>query len=939
MARKTPTQVTIKRLFALSGNTCAFQNCKNKLVEDETILGEVCHIESANNAARHNPKATDDELRSFENLILMCGEHHKIIDANETEYPTTRIKQWKKEHEEKYSNGEYSISDDNVDKILDKIENQYNLNQKAEKFNVNIIYNEAVDSIQVEQAQQKEASFENIPETIFENKLKNDRKPSRLFTGRKDKLLEIENAFNQNEITTLTGIGGIGKTELILKFIDSFQKDRKEKVTWQDFIESTNFDNFIVASGFGIIIQSNKTEREKFSAFIDKINEHQRIIIWDNFHDNTDNTFCDFLDFANGRLTKSKIIIISRTNEKTSLLKNIKLTDFKESFLYAKALKDDRYPDSELRDEEIKSICKYVKGHPLAIELSLNLCQSMSVEKVIGKLSEHKKGIDELSQRLFEDILDQESTSQAEKELLYQFSIFKEGILEEAVEVIFGDKCFFGTLPLLKDKYLIEYEQKHYVTHPLIREFCYQKLENKKELHAKASAYFIIKRCDKLDTLHEERIFYHLRGAEKYNEIAQTIEKYGRDFIKQAFFDLLQEMIACVNEKMMSLPLHDILLGDICDIKGEWDNALKYFEKAKDNIIDEEFAVEGLLKYGDIYRKRGNNERALGIFQEAKKISKEKDFQKYIAWSYNNIAIIKEEFGKSNETLELYKEALEISRKLNIKEDIASLYNNIGVLYNTKEFGEFNVKRALEYHEKSLKISMEIGDKFHIANSYNNIGNIYYLKEFKNYNLNRALEYHEKSLKIKLDIGDKPGIAYAYNNIGNIYYLKEFKNYNLNRALEYHEKSLKIRLEIGDKPGIANSYWNIGYSKSLLKEYEIAFVNMFKAYALNKQLQGKHSLIFKKNNINFLRKDLGKDIFIKYANLAIEKLEPEFQKEIELSEFLNEPATVEKKPERNEIIKVKYSDGHEEIGKYKKFKNDIESGKCKISTDEETEKD
>jgi alkylation response protein AidB-like acyl-CoA dehydrogenase len=46
---------------------------------------------------------TDDERRGFDNLILLCDEHHVIIDnkANEEVYPTSLLKIWKSEHEKK----------------------------------------------------------------------------------------------------------------------------------------------------------------------------------------------------------------------------------------------------------------------------------------------------------------------------------------------------------------------------------------------------------------------------------------------------------------------------------------------------------------------------------------------------------------------------------------------------------------------------------------------------------------------------------------------------------------------------------------------------------------------------------------------------------------------------------------------------------------------
>lgn len=599
-----------------------------------------------------------------------------------------------------------------------------------------------------------------------------------------------------------------------------------------------------------------------------------------------DATFVKFLDFAKGKLYKSKIIIISRINEKISEFDNTELTDFKESKEYVKLLLTNRYQNVSLSDSNIHKICTSVKGHPLAIELTLNLCKSMSPKRVIGKLTQHKKGIDELSQRLFEEILEQESTSPEEKDFLYQFSIFKGKVSDQEVEDFFGAACFSETIPSLTDKYLIEYKSEHYDTHPLIREFCYQKLGDKKELHAKAAKLLISQRSDKLNTLLEERVFHHLKGAEEYEKIGLIVEKYGREYFTQAFFEPLQEMIEFLKRKNISAPLFNLLEGDIYNLQGEWAKALLYFEKVMNNSIDEEIAIEGLLKAGNIYEDKGENNKALDIYQKAKTIAEQKDFQKYIAWAYNGIASIKEIFGKYDEAFDLRKKALKISEKLVIKKDTATLLNNIGYIYGQPKFS--------------------------------------------NYNLEESLYYLNKSLIIQLEISDKSGIATSYNNIGFIYSKKKFKYYSHEKSLNFYKKSLIIQLEIGDKSGIALSCWNIYLAEFRRKNYKTSLFHAFKSYAVYKQLEIKHEIKSVSNEINLTRHQLGKIKFITLATLAIKKLTPELQKEINLDDFLNKTVVIGKKYGRNEVITVQYTDGKTKTGKYKRLKDDIKKGKCQI---------
>lgn len=85
-------------------NCCAFPGCKTPIIDPEanTILSEVCHIRArSNRGPRYDPAQTDEERHGFDNLILMCGVHHKLIDAPENleRYSTETLLQFKSEHE------------------------------------------------------------------------------------------------------------------------------------------------------------------------------------------------------------------------------------------------------------------------------------------------------------------------------------------------------------------------------------------------------------------------------------------------------------------------------------------------------------------------------------------------------------------------------------------------------------------------------------------------------------------------------------------------------------------------------------------------------------------------------------------------------------------------------------------------------------------------
>jgi hypothetical protein len=100
MADSGPSTPTIKRLFAVSGNRCAFPKCNAPMVLADTLVGEICHIKGKRpEAARYDPTRPIAELNDYDNLILLCATHHKVVDDDEEAYTVARLRRMKAEHE------------------------------------------------------------------------------------------------------------------------------------------------------------------------------------------------------------------------------------------------------------------------------------------------------------------------------------------------------------------------------------------------------------------------------------------------------------------------------------------------------------------------------------------------------------------------------------------------------------------------------------------------------------------------------------------------------------------------------------------------------------------------------------------------------------------------------------------------------------------------
>ncbi|MFH1367161.1 MAG: hypothetical protein ABIH38_04215 [Patescibacteria group bacterium] len=97
-----------KILWSKSGNQCSYNYngklCNQKLVESDnevdgdTVVGEEAHIVGQNaGSARYLEKYLDRD--NYNNIILLCGTHHKLVDDNEKIYTVDVLKKMKILHE------------------------------------------------------------------------------------------------------------------------------------------------------------------------------------------------------------------------------------------------------------------------------------------------------------------------------------------------------------------------------------------------------------------------------------------------------------------------------------------------------------------------------------------------------------------------------------------------------------------------------------------------------------------------------------------------------------------------------------------------------------------------------------------------------------------------------------------------------------------------
>ena len=96
----------LRLLYQQSGNCCAFPGCTKSLVSPATAMdaaapsSEIAHIVARSiEGPRGGQPLPVEERDRYENLILLCEEHHHLVDAQPHTYRVERLRQIKYDHE------------------------------------------------------------------------------------------------------------------------------------------------------------------------------------------------------------------------------------------------------------------------------------------------------------------------------------------------------------------------------------------------------------------------------------------------------------------------------------------------------------------------------------------------------------------------------------------------------------------------------------------------------------------------------------------------------------------------------------------------------------------------------------------------------------------------------------------------------------------------
>ena len=682
------------------------------------------------------------------------------------------------------------------------------------------------------------------------------------FVGREDELVEIHTLLQENNslaISAVSGMGGVGKTELAIQYAQRYDNYYPGGICWLNARGTSLAAEILQFIQLQMGLEVPQTDFQENALTL----EQQVSWCWQNWKPQSGLVLVVFDDVISlegfpellPALKRFRVLMTTRLRDMETNFEEMHLDVLSEEEaleLLTKLLgkNGERKVYKEL--ETAQELCKWLGYLPLGIEL---------VGRYIKKKPPHftlKKMLQQLQQqRLDTEAINnsqQQTLSTAQRGVLDAFEISWVELSPQTREVaallslFAGDIFDWGwvesmskslnwdesdveiAIEQLFQRHLVQcLEEKdeecgyYYQIHPLIREFLKTKLQASAQIKELKQAF-----------------------ASTLIEIGQTIpENATLEFLNSVKNAIphLEEVIenhldAVSDENLYSAFLG---LGKFYEGKGLYNLAEPWFEQSV-SIVRSRLGenhrdyAQSLNDLASIYHHQGKYDKAEPLYIQALELRKQLFGVNHpdVAESLKNLAILYKNQGKYEQAEPLYIQALELTKQL-VGENhphTATNLSNLAVLYS--EQGKYEQAESLCI--QALELTKQLLGENHLdtATSLNNLA-ILYCEQGK-YEQAEPLYIQALELTKQLQGVNHPHTAKSLNNLACIY--SEQGKYEQAEPLNIQALELRKQLLGVNHPDTANSLNNLALLYSEQGKYEQSEPLHIQALELTKQLQG-----------------------------------------------------------------------------------------------------
>ncbi len=285
------------------------------------------------------------------------------------------------------------------------------------------------------------------------------------FIGRESEVAELQAAVKAHQLTTLTGVGGVGKTRLAVEVAARLADEFPDGVWFFDLaaVADPAAVPDAVASVLGIVQQPETSVADSVAAALEG---RVRLLVFDNCEHVVDSV-ADLVEAILAASTAVTILATSReglgvSEERLWRVPSLDVNSGNESAAVNLFVDRARSVESDFslaqggESDAVVEICRRLDGIPLAIELAASRMASMSAVEVRDRLDQRfrllvgsRRGLARHQTLRHAVAWSYDHLDDAEKALLERCSVFAGGFALESACAVMGSDDDFATLDLL----------------------------------------------------------------------------------------------------------------------------------------------------------------------------------------------------------------------------------------------------------------------------------------------------------------------------------------------------------------------------------------------------------------------------------------------------------------------------------------------------------
>jgi tetratricopeptide (TPR) repeat protein len=198
-------------------------------------------------------------------------------------------------------------------------------------------------------------------------------------------------------------------------------------------------------------------------------------------------------------------------------------------------------------------------------------------------------------------------------------------------------------------------------------------------------------------------------------------------------------------------------------VRGYWGEAVKLGEQALQaaRSLQDKASVAGLShNLAVMYHNRGEITEARLLYDESLKITKALGNERGVASTLHNLATLAQEQGELVEAARLYDESLEIEKRLGNQGGVAVTLHNLATLAQDQN----NLEEARRLFGKSLEINKRLSDHSSVAGTLHQLAMLAQAQG----ELEEAARLFGESLEINKRLGNQDGVATTLHQLGRL---------------------------------------------------------------------------------------------------------------------------------------------------------------------------